>query len=115
MKTNDIKNVQYKIFEPQLENLFNVYEDDESKKYFYNILKTVNIPEDLDAEVFDYYPVKFGDMWTTIAYKFYSNVSLWWVICSANQILDPTKIPEVGTIIKVIKNSYIPEILNQLK
>jgi hypothetical protein len=115
MKANDIKNVQYKILEFQLENLFNVYEDSESQKYFYNILKTVNIPKDLNPEVFDFYPVKFGDMWTSIAYKFYGEVSLWWVVCTANQILNPTQQPEVGTIIKIIKSSYIAEILNQLK
>jgi hypothetical protein len=114
MKTNDIKDVQYTISDSNFENVFNVYEDKESEKYFYNLLKTVIIPEDLDEEYFDYYAVKFGDMWPTISYKFYNDVTLWWVICSTNQITDATKNPEVGKLIKIIKPRYLPEILNQI-
>ena len=51
MKANDIANIQYKIPFSNLENTFNVHQElDEEEKYFYNILKTVNIPEDLDPE-----------------------------------------------------------------
>lgn len=115
MKANDITQIQYSISESNFENVFNVYEDKNSEKYFYNILKTVIIPEDLDEEYYDNYSVKFGDMWTTISYKFYNDVSLWWVVCVANQIDDATKNPKIGSTIKIIKSQYLPEIINRLE
>jgi len=113
LKTNDIPNVQYKILFSHLENLFNVYEDTDGQ-YFYNILKTVSIPEEIGPEFFDYYTVGQDDMWPIIAYRFYNNVSLWWLICSANQIQDATQKPEAGTVLKIIKNEYVTDILNKI-
>ena len=118
MKTNDIQNIQHKIENVNLENIFNVYYDSNlntnDEKYFYNLLKTINFPKDLDPMYYDNYVIKYGDMWPTIAYDFYGNVVLWWLICSANQIQDPTKNPEIGTTIKIIKIQYVPELLNKL-
>lgn len=114
MKTNDIPNVQYELESANFENLFNVYQN-EDDGYFYNLLKTVNIPEDLDPTYYDNYAVKFGDMWPTIAYKFYGDVVLWWLVCAANQIDNPTVNPEIGTVIKIIKSEYVPKILDKLK
>ena len=113
MKNKDIPNVQYKITNAHFENLFDVYEE-EDEKYFYNLLKTVNMPKDLDPIYYDNYVVKYGDMWPTISYAFYGNVVLWWLICATNQVMNPTVAPEVGAVIKIIKPSYVPEILNKL-
>ncbi len=54
-----------------------------------------------------------GDRLDTLAYQYYGDQSLWWVIATANNIHDaPFAVPD-GTILRVPKN-YI-EILNNFK
>lgn len=114
-KQNEIKTEGIdKLSAQNLENLFYVFQNDKGQ-YFYNINKTVNFPEDLDPTLYFQYETKPKDTWTTISYEYYGDIRLWWVICSANQILDPTKHPEPGTILKVILPDIIRNILTQLK
>lgn len=114
MKTNDIPRVQYKTTTGHFENILNVYTD-KNDKYFYNLLKTVYVPEDLDSDYYVLHTVKFGEMWPTISYKYYGDVVLWWIICATNQIEDATKNPIPGTIIKIIKPHYVTKILNEIE
>lgn len=113
LKTNDIPNVQYEISVSNLENIFNVYED-ENGKYFYNILKTINMPKEIDPEYYDIHVVSTGEMWPTLAYKYYKNVDLWWLVCIANEIQNATENPKPGDRIKIIKRTYVPEVLNKI-
>lgn len=54
-----------------------------------------------------------GDRLDTLAYQYYGDQSLWWVIATANNIHDaPFAVPD-GTILRVPKN-YI-EILNNFR
>ena len=88
-KQNQIKDVAVKKLSAQnIENLFNIYQRDNGQ-YFYNILKTVNFPDDLDPEIYDQYVTKPKDTWPLIAYNFYKDVRLWWLICAVNQIVNP--------------------------
>lgn len=113
MKTNDIPRVQYKISTANFENVLDVFTDTDGQ-YFYNLLKTLNVPEDLDPDYYDIHIVKYGDMWPTIAYKYYGNVVLWWLVCATNQIQDPSTNPLVGSSIKIIKPHYVTKILSDL-
>lgn len=114
-KQNEIKDVTIKKLSAQnLENLFYISERDNGQ-YFYNILKTVNFPEDIDPNIYYTYETKPKDTWPLIAYEYYKDVRLWWAICSVNQIIDPTKQPEPGTIIKVVIPDVIRGILNKIK
>ena len=64
-----------------------------------------------DSDVFIY--PKFGDRLDNLAYKYYKDTTLWWIIAKANEIdkgtigLDPTKQ------IRIPKE--IEPVLNQLK
>ena len=42
------------------------------------------------------YIARAGDTWNNIAMRFYGNPHLWWAVCSANGVADPTKEPEPG-------------------
>ena len=54
-----------------------------------------------------------GDRLDTLAYQYYGDQSLWWIIATANNIHDaPIGLPD-GTILRVPKN-YI-EILNNFR
>ena len=60
---------------------------------------------------FDYtkYTVEKGDTWDWIALKFYNNPTYYWIICDANEIIDPMKQPEKGDVI------VIPSLGNNLQ
>lgn len=98
----------------KLENLFNVYNNGEY--YFYNLLGTVNIPEQLDTNTYINYTVPMDNMpWTLISYRVYNTIDLWWLICSTNKISNPTNFPKAGTILKILTPEYVASILQAIK
>jgi len=114
-KQNEIKDVVIKKLSAQnLENLFYVFKRDNGQ-YFYNILKTVNFPEDIDPNIYTQYETRPKDTWPLISFNYYKDVRLWWLICSSNQIINPVKQPEPGTILKIILPEVVREILTQIK
>ena len=113
MKITDIKEKADEITSENYENIFNIFTD-ENGFYYYNLLKKVDFPVDLNSEVYDYYQTQPIDTYPYLAYRFYKNVKLWWVICAANQIDNPIKQPEVGTLLKIIRPYYIKNILGRV-
>jgi nucleoid-associated protein YgaU len=95
------------------ENFFNLYQDDDGF-LFYNLLKNINIIPANETSVEEEYVVKPKDTWIFISYKYYNNMNLWWLVCEYNQIKDPTKMPEPGTKLKLLKNEYLSIILDEL-
>ena len=114
-KQNEIKDVAVKKISAQLlENLFNVYLTEDSE-YFYNIIKTVNFPEDISPILFTQYATKPKDTWPLISYNFYNDVRLWWIVCSANNIINPVEQPIPGTVLNILKPDIVRDVLNKLK
>jgi len=113
MKHNDINDIQVKITAQNMENLFNVYETDNGE-YYYNLLRTVNFPIDINPYIYFEYETEPGDTWPLIAWKFYKNVKLWWLLCALNHIDNPVAQPTASTRIKVLKTSYVREVLTQI-
>lgn len=113
MKITDIKEKAEGITSENYENIFNVYTDEDGF-YYYNLLKKVDFPVDLSGDVYDYYETKALETYPNIAYTFYKNVKLWWVICAANQIDNPIKQPDAGTLLKIIRPYYIQNILSKI-
>jgi len=95
------------------ENIFNVYTEEDGH-YYYNLLQTVVIPDNLPAGYYDSYNVTYGDTWPFISYKVYNTPNLWWVILSVNNIINPTQTPEPGTFIKILKTEVVKNILSQI-
>lgn len=112
MYQNKIKDLP-KLNIENLENIFQVYTD-ENDYYYYNLLQTINIPQNLPPGYFDNYTVKYNDTWPVISYKAYKTPNLWWLIVSVNNILDPTKQPEQGTVIRILKTSLARNILTEM-
>lgn len=110
-KQNNIVGLE-KLDDYRYENIFNVYV--ENTHYFYNIMNTLTF-ENLDNEEYYYfYKVDRYIPWTLISYENYKTIHLWWLICICNNIDNSTKFPEVGTILKVIKPDYIPDVLDHI-
>lgn len=54
-----------------------------------------------------------GDRLDTLAYQYYDDQSLWWIIATANNIHDATFAVEDGTILRIPQN-YL-EIINNFR
>ena len=112
MKQNDIVDLP-KLFKSTYSNLFTIHSDDNGK-YFYNILRNVNFPKDLDGEFYDTYTVNAGDTWPMISYKFYNDVRLWWIVCAVNNISNSVYNPPVGFMLKILKTEIVKSVLNDI-
>ena len=98
------------------ENLFRVYQDAVTSPYYYNIINTVALPTNLDPSVYYLYTVPDSfTPWTVLSYKIYGTIKLWWAICLANNITNPTSFPVGGTQLQIIKPEYIKDILAAIK
>lgn len=97
------------------ENIFKVYQKD--SYYFFNILRKVTLVNEdkaVDPELYDNVIIDGPYSWTLISYKEYGTINLWWLICSINNIKNPVKLPEVGSIIKIIKPKYVKQLLQNI-
>lgn len=113
MKYSDITAKNIDISKENLENFFNIYENIDGL-YFFNMLKTVYIPEDLDPDVYIIYTIKPQDTWYLISYINYSTIKLWWLVCCTNNIINPLTLPVEGVNIKIIKPEYVSNIISKL-
>ena len=66
------------------ENIFKLAKDD--KFFFYNIIKKISIPDDIQSEVYIEIRVNSKQPWTTLSNTIYGNQNLWWLICLVNKI-----------------------------
>jgi hypothetical protein len=112
MLQNEIENLP-KLKNDDYANIFNVYTDNNGY-YYYNLLQGVNIPANLPDGYYDLYPVTYGDTWPFISYKAYKTPNMWWLVIAANNIQDPTKQPEPGSTIKILKLQYASLVLAEI-
>jgi hypothetical protein len=97
----------------QFENIFKVHQDGDF--YFYNILRTINFPQNLNDSYYTQYRVRAYRPLTALSYKFYNTTKLWWLIVLVNNINNPVKFIEPGTVLKIINPQYVSTILDSIK
>lgn len=113
MKQNEINELE-KLSPENLENIFNVYQDEQGM-YFYNLLQTISIPQNLPSSLYNSYSIKQGDTWPFISHKTLNNPNLWWIILMVNNIQDPTKKIEPGTTIRIPKTTFVSQVVSQIR
>lgn len=98
------------------EHIFNIFSVDNADKTFkfYNILSSVKLPE-LDDDAYEYFRVDSRLPWTAISYRIYGTQHLWWLVVLSNNIFDPTTPPQLGTTLRVINNSIVKDVVEQIK
>lgn len=86
-------------------------------EYFFNIFETYQIVEDIkeDDKYLIYHNVDHDEWWDYIAYKYYDNEQLWWIIAMTNDVLNPFEELMVGEKIKIIDYKYIMKIIKSIK
>jgi hypothetical protein len=70
------------------ENIFKLYTTQKGIKdsyYFYNILNRVVIPTVVDEDLFTTITLDRKLPWTTLSYKLYGTIYLWWLIYLFNK------------------------------
>lgn len=113
IKDNSIPKLQKELYE----NIFNVNvqnnEEKESSHFFYNILNKVSLPEALDSESYEKVFIDYDTPWTTLSYRIYNTIDLWWVLVLVNK---PDYIFKAkgGKEYLIIKPAYISKILSQI-
>jgi nucleoid-associated protein YgaU len=94
-------------------NIFHVHTD-EDNRYFYNLLQTIVLPDNLPAGYYGAYNATYGDTWPLVCYKIYGNPNLWWLIVAVNNIVNPTTQPQPGQVIKFLKTRFASAVISQL-
>lgn len=99
------------------ESIFKVYNisDTPNNFFFYNITKGIKIDVKTIDPVYVYDLIIDRDMpWTTVAYRLYGSVYMWWII----RILNPDKSNlfsvKSGTKLTVIKQEYIKPVIEAI-
>jgi hypothetical protein len=102
-----------KLAEERYENIFNVYQDQDDR-YYYNLLETINFPQNLPDAFFSTYTVLPGDTFPYISYKLFGTIHTWWIIALANNIINPIQPLEPSTTLKIPSLNVVREIIRQI-
>ena len=109
---NSTKELQ-PLSEYNIENIYSVIKDSDSG-YYYNILNKVSFPDNMDEQLFTYYIPNGREAWTTISYKVYGTIKLWWLIADFNKITNPIDFPSAETKLKIPKPIVVRHILDTI-
>jgi hypothetical protein len=95
------------------ENIFKLYTQGDKNFYFYNILKKIQIPENLNAELFDFISFPRKMPITTVSYRIYGTTYLWWLIAIVNNVINPFELQN-GKKFRIVKAKYVKYILDEI-
>jgi len=109
---NNIKDLP-SLSDTRYENVFKLAKSD--KFFFYNIIKKISIPDDLQPDIYFEYRINSIKPWTTLSSEVYGTQDLWWLICLVNKVYNPINNPELGAVYKIIKPDFINVILQEIK
>ncbi len=110
-KHNDIDELS-NLSDNRYENIFNMGTN--NNYFFYNIIKTIKFPEELDSSIFDYKIINQKLPYTAVSYNVYGTQNLWWLILLSNNITNPVDVITPGTRLKIIKSKFVKDIVNTI-
>ena len=113
MKQNDI-DILPLLNNTNYENIFNIYQDSDSR-YYYNLLQTVVVPSNIPDAYFSKYITVPSDTWPYISYKVFGRIDLWWIILLCNSITNPTIGIDTGVTLKIPKTQVVDAIIAQIQ
>jgi LysM repeat protein len=112
MKQNSIKELP-RLDVEKFENIFNVYQE-KNGMFYYNLLQTIEFPQNLPNSLFSIYTIQYGDTWPYISYKTLKSPNLWWIILLVNGISNPITSLVVGENIKIPGETIVKEVISQI-
>jgi hypothetical protein len=96
------------------ENIFRLYKEPKNGYFYYNILKKIKIPDDINEQIFDFVKLPQGMPLTTLSFRIYGTTYLWWLILVVNNVTNPMSIP-AGERIRFVKKAFIKTVLENIK
>jgi len=97
------------------ENIFKICFDPDKAAYYYNLIKTVNIPNNIADELYMFHTIDTHQPLTALSHAMYGTIKLWWLICITNNIQNPVEFIPGGSAVKVIKPRYVPYVVDLIK
>lgn len=100
------------------ENIFRVFETTKAETdvyYFYNIINAVKLPTSIDESLIGYKNITTKIAWTSLSYKLYGTINLWWLIILLNRQAANIFYAEAGKTYKYFLPEYIDTILTSIK
>jgi hypothetical protein len=95
------------------ENIFRLY-NTQNNQYYYNLLQSIYVDGEIDNNKVFYMTVKDQLPWSIISYNAYGTTLLWWLIALVNNIYNPVISPAGGTVLKIIRPQYLPDIIDEI-
>jgi hypothetical protein len=87
-------------------NLFPILSD--SGEYVYNIFRPYMTSETIfNDRNFEYTVLANGEWWENVAYDYYGNVNLWWLLCMVNDIVNPFEEIDEGNAVYQLKSNFL--------
>ena len=96
------------------ENIFKISETGDKNFYFYNIIKTISIPDNVDPNLFEYISLPSTLPLTSLSYDIYGTQQLWWLILIVNNIDNPVKKIPRGNKIRIVKPKYVDDVIESI-
>ncbi len=120
MKHNDFEDITKFILDTDLANTFHVYGDPilgGPTNLTYNINRTLSVigRDNISIELYEKRRIRKGDTWTTLAYEYYKDDRLWWLICKMNEIKDPSVQPVEGDEVYFLRTEYVKQVLDEIR
>jgi len=95
--------------------LYNILYDTETRDRFLNIFKTYSIKEEVKKSIlYELYTIENNDWWENIAYNYYKDITVWWIIPLVNNIINPFEFPDPGNQIFILKPFYLNKLLDEV-
>jgi len=90
-------------------NLYDILYNDVENTHFNNIFKhfEVTIEIKTNNNYFTIYTTEEEDWWDNISNVYYGTPTLWYIVCSMNDVVNPYEEIESGQQIKVLKKEYL--------
>ena len=99
----------------RMEQMFTLYKDPGTKHFFYNIFNTLNFDGEISPNTYMLYYTQPEEAWTTISYKHYNRIDLWWIIACMNNIDNTFKPIEPGLKLMIPLPSTVRKIIAEIK
>lgn len=95
------------------ENILRMYTTPDNQ-YYYNLIQSISIDGAIDKTKIFYMPVKQSLPWSVISYNAYGTTELWWLIALINNVNNPVKQPDVGSVLQVIRPEFVNAVIDEI-
>jgi len=97
--------------------LHKILKDFDENQLLINIFRSYVMKDHVfnNKRYYTLYEIGNDQWWDTISYNFYETDSLWWVIATTNDVINPFEELNEGDSLKILKPVYIYKLLKEVE